>query len=101
MQCGFGKDDAGERQRALDAAMAGDVVDMAALAILADFSVTQHFIGRTGKLQVMRRHHRRDAGLFQRRKDRRGNVVIDVVGMGDVGACPVDQRLEVFCASKE
>ena len=84
-----------QRDRILHAAVQQHVIDPAVLAFLADPVVRQHLVGWAGELQVMRRHHRRHAGALQGVEDRRRNVMVDVVSVGDVGRRGVHERAEL------
>jgi hypothetical protein len=66
------------------------------LAPLADAEVVVHLVGRTRDLQVVRRHDRRNSAFPQQRQDRRRQMMIDAVRMGDVRVKPVQQPGELF-----
>ncbi|MCY1237709.1 hypothetical protein D9M72_504180 [compost metagenome] len=61
---GFRKHHRAQRRLSLDAAVAQHVVDVPAATVLADGAVTQHLVGGAGKLEVVRRHDDRDAGVL-------------------------------------
>src|SRR5690606_4462678 len=75
--------DATDGQRILDAAVENDVVEAPALAFLAHHTMPQHLVGRAGELEGVGRHHHRNVRLLQSGKDRRREMMIDIVGVGE------------------
>lgn len=62
----FDHDEPTERDRFLHAPVRKNVVDLSALALLADALWREHFVGRTGQLQIVSRQDGWNSPFFEK-----------------------------------
>ena len=86
--------DCTEPRRALYASMHHHVVQSSTPTAFANAVGRQHLILRAGDLQVMQRYHGRNAPPLQQAQYRRGDVMVDVVRVADVGSRVIQQPTE-------
>ncbi len=81
--------------RVLHAALQGRVVERAALATLTRGAVDVHGVGGADQLVVVHRQDRRYAVLREYSKDRRRELMVDVVQVRDVRTGVANERIEL------